>query len=105
MIQIIYIMQNMETQQWHRPVSHPSGRQVTHPEDEYEQENENLKENKRKYREMRRNWGNIPILPTRWWEAGYSGRPNWERQGIQQGGMKICGYKIYAIFNWGSLHK
>ena len=43
-----------------------------HPEDQNEEETEeNLRKNKPKYRKMRKDWGNILILPTREWEASY----------------------------------
>ena len=49
----------------------PGGR-AAHPEDQNEEENkENLRKNERTYRKMRKDWGNVPILPTQEWEAGY----------------------------------
>ena len=52
------------------------GGQAAHPEDQNEEENEEkLRKNGRTYRKMRKDWGNVPgnvcILPTREWEAGY----------------------------------
>ena len=46
----------------------PGGR-VAHPEDQNEEEN--LRKNEGNYGKMRKYWGNILILPTREWEAGY----------------------------------
>ena len=42
----------------------PGGR-LAHPEVQNEEENEE------KLRKMMKNWGNVLILPTREWEAGY----------------------------------
>ena len=48
------------------------GGRVAHPEDQNEEENEeNLRKNERNSGKMRKYWGNILILPTREWEAGY----------------------------------
>ena len=49
----------------------PGGR-LARPEDQNEEEKEErLTKNKRKYRKMRKDWGNVLILRTREWEAGY----------------------------------
>ena len=46
------------------------GGQTAHPEDQNEEENhKKFEENVRNYRKMRKDWGNILILPTREWEA------------------------------------
>ena len=42
------------------------------PEDQNVEENEEkLRKNKRTYRKMKKDWGNVLILPTWEWEAGY----------------------------------
>ena len=42
------------------------------PEDQNEEANEeNLMKNETTYRKMRKDWGNVLILPTQEWEAGY----------------------------------
>ena len=47
-----------------------SGR-AAHPEDQNEEENEeNLRKNERNYRKMKKDWGNVLILPTQEWGAG-----------------------------------
>ena len=49
----------------------PGGR-TAHREDQIEEENEEiLRKNEKTYRRMRKDWGNVIILPTREWEAGY----------------------------------
>ena len=50
-----------------------TGGRAAHPEDQNEEENEeNLRKNESKYLKMRKDWGNVLILPTWEWEAGYS---------------------------------
>ena len=42
------------------------GGRAAHPEDQNEEENEKtLRKNERNYRKMRKNWGNVLILPNR----------------------------------------
>ena len=49
----------------------PGGRAI-HLENQNEEENEErLRKSKRTYRKMRKDWGNVLILPTQEWEAGY----------------------------------
>ena len=53
------------------------GGQAAHPEDQNEEENEeNLRKNGRTYRKKRKDLGNVCILPTREWEAGYGPAPD-----------------------------
>ena len=48
------------------------GERAAHLEDQNEEENEeNLRKYEINYRNMGKDWGNGPILPTREWEAGY----------------------------------
>ena len=50
----------------------PGGRPA-HPEPQIEEENEErLRKDERKFRRVRKNWGNVALLPTRGWESGYA---------------------------------
>ena len=47
------------------------GRRPAHPENQNEEENEeNLRKNRENLRKMKKDWGNVLILPTQEWEAG-----------------------------------
>ena len=48
----------------------PGGR-AAHPEDLRKKVKKEWGKNKRTYRKIRKNWGNVLIMPTREWEAGY----------------------------------
>ena len=49
----------------------PGGR-LAHPDNRNEEENkENLKKNEKNCQKMRKDWGNVLILPNREWKAGY----------------------------------
>ena len=55
----------------------PGGR-VAHPEGQNEEENEEkLRKNERKHRKIRKNSGNVLILPNREWEASYGPANKW----------------------------
>ena len=74
------------------------GRLANHPPErpKWGQNLEYLRGNERNYRNMRKEWGNVLILPTREWEAGYS-----LASFLMLIDLMNTGLRFHKQWNWG----